>query len=323
MPRALITGITGQDGSYLAERLLAEGWDVHGLRHAATSPALQGQEWVERVSWHEGDLADTAAIAALVDAVEPTEVYNLAGITSVAQSWDAPVLTAQVTAVGSVGLMKAAWDLQQRTGQPVRVLQPSSAEIFGSPTQVPQSEQTPIAPTSPYGAAKAYAHIMAAIFRSRGLGVSTCVLYNHESPRRPPSFVTRKITRTVARIRLGLDSELVLGNLDVRRDWGWAPDYVDAMVRACRHPEADDYVVATGEAHSVEEFVGAAFERAGLTSWRELVRVDQAFVRPMDAHELRGDAKKARTVLGWVPTVGFEELVSRMVAADLAAESAS
>jgi GDPmannose 4,6-dehydratase len=315
---AFITGASGQDGSYLTERLLAEGHQVHALQHGATSPPLDGYEWRERVHWHSGDLADDATVAALVAEIEPDEIYNLAGVTSVAQSWNLPVLTAQVTAVGAISLMQAAFELSERSGRAVRMLQPSSAEIFGSPAESPQRESTTIRPTSPYGAAKAYAHTMAAVYRDRGLPVSTCILYNHESPRRPTTFVTRKITRAAAEISLGRAETVSLGNLEARRDWGWAPDYVDAMVAAVRNPDAGDYVIATGQSHSVREFVAAAFEWAGVADWQERIVIDPAFIRPADPTELVGDAGKAERVLGWRPTVGFADMVAAIVDNDLA-----
>jgi GDPmannose 4,6-dehydratase len=269
------------------------------------------------VVWHEGDLADTDAIRALVARVGPREIYNLGGVSSVATSWREPLLTAQVTGLGALGLMEAAHGLQEASGQPVRVLQASSAEIFGSPATSPQDESTPVRPTSPYGAAKAFAHHMAGVYRARGLPVSTCILYNHESPRRPETFVTRKISRGAAAIALGRSDELALGNLDAVRDWGWAPDYVDAMVRAVRAPVPDDYVVATGVPHSVRDFVAAAFAAAGVEDWERYVRIDPAFVRPDDPAVLCGDATRARERLGWSPTTTFDEVVEAMVRADL------
>jgi GDPmannose 4,6-dehydratase len=269
------------------------------------------------VRLHSGDLTDPVALAGALQDADPDEVYHLGGISSVAFSWDEPVLTADVTALGTARLLELGWQLQQRRGRPVRFLQTSSAEIFGSAETAPQDERTPIRPTSPYGAAKAYAHHLVEVYRGRGMPASAVVLYNHESPRRPPSFVTRKITQGVARIAMGLQDELALGNLDARRDWGWAPDYVDAMVRAVRHDPSGDYVIATGEAHSVRDFVAAAFARAGVEDWEGRVRVDERFVRPTDATLQVGDADKARRVLGWQPTVPFEEIVGRMVDADL------
>ncbi|MGB8650606.1 MAG: GDP-mannose 4,6-dehydratase [Mycobacteriales bacterium] len=323
MTTALITGITGQDGGYLAERLLAEGCAVHGLVHDGDPHLEDLQARCPTVTLHRGDLTDEASLAAVVAAADPGEVYNLAGISSVAFSWERPVLTADVTALGAARLLEQVWQQQERTGRPVRFVQASSAEVFGEAEVAPQDESTPLRPTSPYGAAKAFAHQLVGVYRGRGLHAVSAILYNHESPRRPPTFVTRKITRAAARIAQGLDHELVLGNLDARRDWGWAPDYVDAMVRAARHAEAADYVVATGEAHSVRDFVAAAFARAGITDWERFVRVDQAFVRPADASLQVGDASRARAQLGWQPTVGFEELVGRMVDADLQAVPAT
>ena len=318
MATALITGITGQDGGFLAERLLAEGASVHGLVHVGDPQAADLLRRCPDVVLHDGDLTDEASLAAVMAAASPDEVFNLAGISSVAFSWERPVLTADVTALGAARLLEQAWQLQERRGTPVRFVQASSAEIFGDAEVSPQDETTPVRPISPYGAAKAFSHQLVGVYRHRGLHAVSAILYNHESPRRPATFVTRKITRTAARIAQGLETELVLGNLDARRDWGWAPDYVDAMLRAARHTCAGDYVVATGEAHSVREFVAAAFARAGVTDWEDRVRIDQAFVRPVDAVQQVGDATRARTELGWSPTVAFDELVGRMVDADLA-----
>jgi len=319
MANVLVTGVTGQDGGYLAERLVSEGHAVHGLVHASDGLGTgELRARVPAVTLHRGDLTDEAGLRSLIAEVRPDEVYNLAGISSVALSWEMPVVTADVTGLGAVRLFQVVQEWAAVAGTSPRVLQPSSAEIFGEPTESPQTENTPLRPVSPYGAAKAYAHQMAGLYRARGLFVSTVILYNHESPRRPTTFVTRKITQTVARISKGLAGELTLGNLEARRDWGWAPDYVDAMIRAVRHDEPDDYVVATGQARSVRDFVAAAFTRAGVHDWERLVRVDPAFFRPADATALVGDATKARSVLGWAPTVSFEELVGAMVDHDLA-----
>ncbi|MDX6219820.1 MAG: GDPmannose 4,6-dehydratase [Frankiales bacterium] len=314
--RALVTGITGQDGGYLAERLVSDGYEVHGLVHDG-DPAVD--DLVVRcpsVTLHRGDLQSGPSLASAVAAADPHEIYNLAGISSVAFSWEQPVLTADITALGAARLLDEARLLQERRGREVRFVQASSGEIFGNAVGV-QDESTPLAPTSPYGAAKAYAHQLCRLYRSVGVFASSMVLFNHESPRRPPTFVTRKITQTVARIAQGLETELVLGNLDARRDWGWAPDYVDAMVRAARASEADDFVVATGEAHSVREFALAAFARVGINGGADRIRVDPSLARPGDPPVLVGDATRARAVLGWEPTITFEELVGRMVDADL------
>ncbi|MCU1596092.1 MAG: NAD-dependent epimerase/dehydratase [Frankiales bacterium] len=315
--RALITGITGQDGGYLAERLVADGCEVHGLVHDGDPLVADLLGRCPSVTLHAGDLTDDASLGAVVRSAAPDEVYNLAGISSVAFSWERPVLTADVTALGAARLLEQVWQLQERTGKRVAFVQASSAEIFGDALVAPQDESTPLCPNSPYGASKAFAHQLVGVYRGRGLHAVSAILYNHESPRRPPTFVTRKITRAAARIAQGLEKELVLGNLDARRDWGWAPDYVDAMVLAARHATAADYVIATGEAHSVRDFVAAAFERAGVADWESLVRVDQAFVRPSDAALQVGDSSLARTELSWAPTVAFPELVGRMVDADL------
>jgi GDPmannose 4,6-dehydratase len=305
--RALVTGITGQDGGYLTERLLEEGVEVHGLVHGADAAVTSFAAAHPTVSLHVGDLADSASLAAVVEASQPDEVYNLAGISSVAYSWEHPVETAEITGMGALRLLSLL-------PPGARFVQASSAEIFGQ-APAPQSESTPLRPTSPYGVAKAFAHQAVQVQRSRGAHASNAILYNHESPRRPTAFVTRKITQTVARVARGLEDELVLGNLDARRDWGWAPDYVDALVRAVRADSPDDFVVATGEAHSVEEFALAAFARAGV---EPRIRVDPSLVRTGDPALQVGDASKAREVLGWAPTVSFEELVGRMVDNDLA-----
>ncbi len=317
MTRAFITGISGQDGGYLAEQLHAQGAEVHGLvRNAADSDqVLATMPWALP---HVGDLNDLDAVTGLLTDLGPDEIYNLAGISSVARSWEEPVATGLVSGLAAAGVIHAAWQLAEAGGRDVRLVQASSAEIFGNPAQSPQDESTAVVPITPYGAAKAYAHHMVRIYRGRGLHAVSMVLYNHESPRRPPTFVTRKIAQGAARIAMGLSDELSMGNLDARRDWGWAPDYVAAMVLAARHPTANDYVIATGEPHTVRDFVAAAFRHAGVEDWERHVRVDPAFVRPVDAVELTGDAGRARRDLGWAPTVGFEEIVSRMVDADLA-----
>ncbi len=318
MTRALITGVTGQDGALLARRLVDEGVETHGLVRLGEDLGAAAQLVPSDVVLHPGDLEDTAALLDLVARIGPDEVYNLGGISSVGFSWEEPVLTGAVSGLAAVAVFEAAWRAQQSTGRPVRVVQASSAEIFGVPTVSPQAEDVPVRPVSPYGAAKAYAHQMAAVYRSRGLHVAACILYNHESPLRPESFVTRKITAAAARIAAEGAGTLVLGNLDARRDWGWASDYVDAMVRALRHETAEDFVIATGVTHSVAEFVAAAFARVGIDDWRSHVEVDPQFFRPVDPSEVVGDAGKARRLLGWSPTVEFTEVVGRMVDHDVA-----
>ncbi len=312
MTRAFITGISGQDGSYLADRLAEEGAEIHGLIRSWDDDARALQERHPAIILHEGDLGDADRLRALVAELSPREIYNFAGISSVAQSWRDPVLTGQVTGVAVAALLEAAQELPEG----VRFFQASSSEIFGNPPTSPQDESTPIAPNSPYGAAKAYAHRMAGMYRARGLFVTTGILYNHESPRRPEAFVTRKITAAAARISLGLQDVLELGDLSVERDWGWAPDYVDAVLRAMRHDTPADYVIATGESHTVQDFVDAAFRAAGVDP-ADRVRVNPEFIRPAEISEMRGDATRAREELGWRPTVGFDELVARMVEHDL------
>ena len=315
MTRSLVTGIGGQDGGYLAERLLADGTEVHGLvRGDGRPPSVP-----EAVVLHRGDVTDAAAVRRLLLDLEPDEVYHLAAISSVARSWQEPEAVRRVNADAAVDLMASTYAVMEAVGRPVHLVQASSAEVFGSPTAAPQDESTPLAPRNPYGEAKAVAHRAVATWRARGLPAVSAVLYNHESPRRPPAFVSRKITSTVAAIARGEADELVLGNLDARRDWGWAPDHVDAMVRAARHGVAQDYVVATGESHAVREVVATAFAHAGIHDWQRHVRVDPSLVRPTDAADLRGDSSRARRDLGWRPTRSMAEVVAAMVDADLAA----
>ena len=312
--RALVTGVGGQDGSYLAERLVAEGVEVHALVHPDDPlPDRPG------VTLHACDVADTARARSLVLDLAPDELYNLAAISSVARSWAEPDLVARVNGLAVADLLESARLAQEAAGHPVRFVQASSAEIFGSPATAPQDESTPIRPTNPYGAAKAYAHHLVGVYRERGLHASALVLYNHESPRRPVQFVTRKITSGVAAIAQGRADVLRLGNLAARRDWGWAPDYVDAMVRSARAERADDYVVATGQSHAVRDLVATAFTHVGIEDWERFVEVDQALVRPTDATELVGDATRIRAALGWRPTATFHDVVARLVDADLRA----
>jgi GDPmannose 4,6-dehydratase len=318
VPRAFVTGITGQDGGYLAEQLIAEGTAVHGfVRSGDSATARELLSRTPGVVLHEGDLLDADRLGQLIADVRPDEIYNLGGISSVAYSWQEPVLTARLSGVAAAVVLQAAWRLQEDSGRRVTCLQASSAEIFGHAADSPQNESTAVSPVSPYGAAKAYAHQMAGVYRGRGLHVATCILFNHESPRRPLAFVTRKITAAAARIGADGSGVIQLGNLDACRDWGWAPDYVDAMVRAARQESPGDYVIATGRTHTVAEFAEAALRRVGLgDSWRDHVEVDPRFLRPAEASTLVGDAGKARRELGWEPTVGFEELVGRMVEHD-------
>jgi GDPmannose 4,6-dehydratase len=310
-PRALITGVAGQDGWYLSRLLLADGYQVFGLVHR--DDGVSAHDGVILVS---GNLADSAEVQAAIDYAQPDEVYNLAGVSSVALSWQDPVLTAEVTGLGLLRVITAVSALCESQGQQSRIVQASSAEIFGEAAG-PQTERTPIAPVTPYGAAKAFAHQIACVYRGSGASISTAILYNHESPRRPETFVTRKITRTVAKIARGEADRLRIGNLEARRDWGFAGDYARALQLIGRHPAADDFIVASGESHTVADFVATAFRRIGVTDWRAFVDIDPGLQRPVDPPEQRGDSSKARRELGWSPSKGFEDMVNEMVDADL------
>jgi GDPmannose 4,6-dehydratase len=319
MPTALITGITGQDGAYLSQFLLARGYAVHGLLRRSASADVIGERlrWLgvlDQVNLHDGDLLDLSSVLRIVQAVQPDEVYNLAAQSFVHASWQQPLLTGTVTGLGAVVMLEAV-----RIARPqARFYQASSSEMFGKIQQSVQSERTPFYPRSPYAAAKLYAHWMTVNYReSFGLHASSGILFNHESPLRGIEFVTRKITDAVARIKLGLAHELKLGNLEAKRDWGHAADYVRAMWAMCQQDTPDDYVIATGRSSGIAEFCAMAFGHVGL-DWREFVRSDAALMRPAEVEMLHGDASKAGERLGWAPTVTLEEMVAEMVEADLA-----
>ncbi|CAD5991233.1 GDP-mannose 4,6-dehydratase [Agreia sp. COWG] len=316
MPTALITGISGQDGFYLSELLVASGYEVHGIVRSSIAEDMP-QTPLQSVELHELDLSSPESVDEVVRAVAPDEIFNLAAMSSVYRSWQEPVLTAEINALPVAQLLESAWQLQERSGKQVRFAQASSAEIFGRATQSPQTESTPINPSSPYGAAKAYAHHMVGVYRQRGMFASSCIFYNHESPRRPESFVTRKITASAARIANGLQDDLELGSLDARRDWGWAPDFANAIRLTLAADHADDFIVATGESHSVADFVEYAFARVGIDDWRSVVSINSEFSRPVDPAEQVGDASKARQILGWTPSVTFRGIVEAMVDEDL------
>ncbi|SMQ58467.1 GDP-mannose 4,6-dehydratase [Agreia sp. VKM Ac-1783] len=316
MPTALITGISGQDGFYLSELLIASGYEVHGIVRSSTAADLPSVP-MESVQLHELDVASPGDIDDVVRSVAPDEIFNLAALSSVYRSWQDPVLTAEVNAISVAQLLESAWRIQERTGKAVRFAQASSAEIFGRASESPQTELTPINPSSPYGAAKAYAHHIVGVYRQRGMFASSCIFYNHESPRRPESFVTRKITSSAARIASGLQDKLELGSLESRRDWGWAPDFANAIRLALTVDRPDDFIIATGESHSVADFVECAFARVGIDDWRSVVSINSEFSRPVDPAEQVGDASKARRVLGWAPTVSFRGIVEAMVDEDL------
>lgn len=315
VPRALVTGIAGQDGSLLAELLVERGYEVAGVvRPGATGPFANLAAVEGRVELLPVDLLDEAHLGDAVAAFAPDEIYNLAAPSFVPRSWDEPVATAEFAAVGATALLEAV----RRRRPEARVYQASSSEIFGEPRQVPQTEETPLAPVTPYGVAKAYAHFIVRSYRLRyGLHVSSGILYNHESPRRPLQYLPRKVANGAAAIALGLQQELVLGDLSARRDWSYAGDSVQAMWLMLQQPEPDDYVIASGVLHSVEQLAAAAFAHVGL-DWRDHVRVDEALLRgKAELHDLVGDAAKARERLGWRPQVGFEQLVRLLVDADL------
>ncbi len=313
--RALITGITGQDGSYLAELLLDKGYEVHGMVRRSSTEKFDRVEHIrDRLVLHQGDLLDQRSLVDALRAAEPDEIYNLAAMSYVAASWVQPTLTAEFSGTGVTRLLEA----MREACPEARFYQASSSEMFGKVREVPQTESTPFYPRSPYGVAKAYGHFITVNYReSYGLHATSGILFNHESPRRGLEFVTRKITWHAAAIKLGMRSELRLGNLDAERDWGFAGDYVRAMWLMLQQEQPDDFVVATGVAHSVRDCVNVAFEHAGL-SVAEHVVTDPGLLRPAEVEHLIGDASKARRVLGWEPRVSFEELIRMMVDADLA-----
>ncbi len=324
--RALITGITGQDGSYLAENLLEKGYDVHGIIRRASNfntdridhlyqdPQASGK----RLFLHYGDLTDGSGLGRIIREVKPTEVYNLGAQSHVRVSFDQPVYTAEATGVGTINLLEAIREFQDTQGQHIRYYQASTSEMFGGmPESAPQSEATPFHPRSPYGAAKLYSHWITVNYReSYDMHASCGILFNHESPRRGETFVTRKITRAVGRIKHGLQDKLYMGNLDAKRDWGFAGDYVEQMWLMLQQETPDDYVVATGETHTVRQFCERAFGRVGL-DYNDFVEIDPRYYRPAEVDLLWGDPTKAKEKLGWVPKVSFEGLVDMMVDADL------
>ncbi len=311
---ALITGITGQDGSYLAELLIEKGYRIYGMIRRLSTPNLSRIEHIlDKIELIEGDLTDQSSINNALKESQPTEVYNLAAQSFVATSWNQPVLTGDVTGLGAVRILEGV----RYVCPDAHFYQASSSEMFGKVNETPQNENTRFYPRSPYGFAKVYAHWACINYReSYGMHASNGILFNHESPRRGIEFVTRKITDGVARMYHGMANELRLGNLDAKRDWGYAGDYVKAMWLMLQQKEPDDYVVATGRTHSVGEFAELAFREAGL-DWKKYVVVDQKFIRPAEVNLLLGDASKARRVLGWEPEVTFEELVRMMVREDL------
>ena len=323
--RALITGITGQDGSYLAELLLAKGYEVHGVIRRASSFNTQRLDSIyqdihdadARMFLHYGDMTDGNGLSRLIRQVKPTEVYNLAAQSHVRVSFDQPIFTADATGVGALKLLEAVRDFQESNGYQIRYYQASSSEMFGEVAEIPQKESTPFHPRSPYGVAKLYAHWITVNYReSYNMHASCGILFNHESPRRGETFVTRKITRAIGRIKQGIQKKLYLGNLDSKRDWGFAGDYVHAMWLMLQQEQPDDYVVAIGETYSVREFCERAFGRVGL-DYNDFVEIDPRYYRPAEVDLLLGDPAKIKSKIGWEPKVSFEHLVEMMVNADM------
>jgi GDPmannose 4,6-dehydratase len=322
---ALLTGVTGQDGSYLAEFLLNKGYQVHGIVRRSSSFATGRIDHLRRgyrggqstLQLHYGDLGDATGLRRIIEQVRPDEVYNLAAQSHVRISFDQPEYTADVVGLGALRLLEAIRDHNVRHKRSVRYYQAGSSEMFGKAVEIPQHETTPFHPRSPYACAKCYAHWQTVNYREAyGLFATNGILFNHESPRRGENFVTRKITRSATRIKLGLQDKLLLGNLEAHRDWGFAGDYVEAMWLMMQQPQADDYVIATGEHHSVQEFLELAFERLGL-DWHKYVEADERYLRPAEVDLLMGNASKARRILGWQPKVNFSQLVGLMIDADL------
>ncbi len=313
--KALITGVTGQDGSYLADLLLEKGYEVYGMVRRSSMEKFDRIEHIkDRIQIRQADLLDQYSISKIIEEVQPEEVYNLAAMSFVPTSWDQPVLTAEFTAIGVTRMLEAIRAVNPR----IRFYQASSSEMFGKVREIPQTETTPFHPRSPYGVAKVYGHWITVNYReSYGIFGASGILFNHESPRRGIEFVTRKVTYNAARIKLGLAKELRLGNLEAKRDWGYALDYVEAIWLMLQQDQPDDFVIASGETHSVQELVEIAFAHVGL-DYRDFVVLDRKFIRPAEVDLLMGDSSKAKKVLGWQPKVHFAELVKMMVDADLA-----
>ena len=323
MTRALITGITGQDGRHLAEFLNSKGYEVFGLVKGQNNPKAESiRDEFPFVQLVPGDLADFSSLVSALEMAQPDEVYNLGAISFVAMSFNQAELTGNIPGLGVLRMLEAIRLVGGARKNPIRFYQASSSEMFGKVRETPQTEMTPFHPRSPYGVAKVFAHDITVNYReSYDMFACSGILFNHEGPRRGLEFVTRKITNSVARIKLGLQSELVLGNLEAKRDWGFAGDYVEAMWMMLQQPTPDDFVIATGKAHSIEQLLEVAFSAADLGDWRKYVRQDQRFFRPAEVDLLIGDATKAKTKLGWQPKVGFETLIQMMVTNDLDYES--
>ena len=319
MPRAFITGVTGQDGQHMAEFLHSKGYEIFGMVKGQNNPKGDMlRDEFPYVNIVPGDLADLPSLVKAMEVAQPDEIYNLAAISFVALSWNQAELTANLTGTGVLRMLEAMRMVGGNTDNKMRFYQASSSEMFGKVRQIPQTELTPFHPRSPYGCAKVFGHDITVNYReSYDMFACSGILFNHEGPRRGLEFVTRKITNSVARIKLGLQSELVLGNLEAKRDWGYAGDYVEAMWMMLQQPKPDDFVVATGKSHSIEQLLEVAFVAADLKDWRQYVRQDQRFFRPAEVDLLIGDASKAKSKLGWQPKVGFNELIEMMVRHDI------
>lgn len=313
-PSALIFGASGQDGSYLCELLLSKGYEVHGVLRRTSTPNTERLDSIlGLITLHGADITDQGSIFRLIADIRPNEIYNLAAQSFVHESWNSPISTGDITALGVLRILEAI----RLTDKNIKFYQASSSEMFGKVAETPQTETTPFYPRSPYGVAKSYGHWITVNYReSYDMFTVSGILFNHESPRRGLEFVTRKITRAAAMIKHGLQDKLFLGNLDSRRDWGHAEDYVYAMWSMLQQSEPDDYVIATGETHSVKEFAAIAFDRVGL-NWEDYIEIDPKFYRPVDVHVLCGDASKAREKLGWKPKISFEQLIHTMIDTDL------
>jgi GDPmannose 4,6-dehydratase len=323
MPRALITGITGQDGLYLAEYLAAKGYEVFGMVRGQSNPKIPIVEnLIPSIQLLEGDLRDLSSLIGVLETAQPDEIYNLGAISFVGLSFKQPELTGDITAMGVLRMLEAVRIYQQRSMDGVRFYQASSSEMFGTSSESPQNENTPFHPRSPYGVAKVFGHYLTQNYReSYDIWACSGILFNHESPRRGVEFVTRKVTRAVARIALGRQKNISVGNMDVSRDWGFAGDYVHAMWLMLQQDQPDDYVIATGKPHSIRDLLQLAFQHVGIDDWQPYVVQDARFFRPADVSLLVGDASKARTELGWQPQIDFQQLIEMMVDADLENES--
>ena len=323
MPRALITGITGQDGLYLAEFLTAKGYEVFGMVRGQSNPKIPIVEnLIPSIQLLEGDLRDLSSLIGVLEAAQPDEIYNLGAISFVGLSFKQPELTGDITAMGVLRMLEAVRIYQQRSTDGVRFYQASSSEMFGATNESPQNENTPFHPRSPYGVAKVFGHYLTQNYReSYDIWACSGILFNHESPRRGVEFITRKVTRAVARIALGRQKNISVGNMDVSRDWGFAGDYVHAMWLMLQRDEPGDYVIATGKPHSIRDLLQLAFQHVGIDDWQPYVVQDARFFRPADVSLLVGDASKARSELGWQPQIDFQQLIKMMVDADLENES--